>query len=179
MLIRLQSADDVIQLDNNAVGGFEYEASMNGLTYSGSLVYTDNVGKLDQLFKGGQCGCIVYISEADQQDNQEAEKRKVIYGFWVDTVQVLERRQQIIRYRINLVGVNMQKCMANIAYSNYGKQAESCLDIFKTCIVASGQDVDQDSFNAVKSDVSINYITNANDNLFTVTKHLFGKMYSF
>ena len=39
--------------------------------------------------------------------------------------------------------------------------------------------VHKDTFDAIKSDVKISYITNENDNVLTATKHLLRKLYYY
>lgn len=162
------------------MGQFEYAYSLNQLVYTGSVEYTDNIGVIDSVFRGGRWMCAIYLEEANVIDDQpKGESNKLQLMFMVDTISVLERGQQTVRYRINLVSANIEQCMTNIAFSNYGKDPQPCLDILKACIVASGQVADATAFDAVKSAVSINYISNVNSNLFDISRHLFERMYSY
>lgn len=66
--------------------------------------------------------------------------------------------------------------MSNIAFSNNDKEPQPVFDILKTCM----QDLDLgigDTFDKVKTDVKINYISQANDNLFKITQYLLDKLY--
>ena len=171
--------EDSYVLDNNAVGMFEYESHLDGLTYEGSLVYTDNVGKLDSLISGGRAACVVYIQESTSEDGTDAEKSNVMLTFLIDSVKILSRKQQMIQYGINLVSMNTEKCLKNIKYSNYASEAEPCVGIFKKCIALTEQKIDENSFDGIRSDVEIKYATSLNDNLFSVKKYLFNRMYSY
>ena len=180
LLIQLFPPDgDPITLDNNALGHFEYFLSMNELTYFGSLEYADITGRLDSVFKGGRCVCCVLLRETDRQDGQEDEYRDLCLFFQVDSVSILERGEEMISYRIDLIGSNVEQCMANLQYTNYGGSPVQCFDILKACVAASGQEVVKPTFDLVKSDVSIRYATGVNDNLYSVVSHLLDKMYSY
>ena len=61
--------------------------------------------------------------------------------------------------------------MSNIVFSNYDDEPQSIFKILKTCIQGDTENIKLkagDTFDKVTTDVKINYMAKANDNLFTV-----------
>ena len=99
--------------------------------------------------------------------------------FIVDNIEILQRDSTRIKYRLNLVSSNIYKCLSNIDYSNYSLGSQSCLDIIKNCAIQKDLGIDKDTFDAVKTEVKLDYITNGNDNFMSIVKYMFGKMYYY
>ena len=120
-------------LDNNAVGMFQYASRLDDLTFGGSLVYTDNYGVLDSIFKGGRAVCRVFIYQGETQNEvmdaakQGVSDKRLQFDFLVDSVEILSRAEQTVRYRLNLVSVAVEKCLRNVRYSNFKDGPEPCL----------------------------------------------------
>ena len=108
----------------------------------------------------------------------EFEGGKLDAEFLVENAGILERDNEIITYRMQFTSLNMVDCLKTVDYSNYGKGPEPILDILRQIAVGcSGVPVDADTFDSVKQQPCINYITNGNDNLFTASKFLLDKLY--
>ena len=156
-----------IDVDNNSVARFECESALGELTFRGSLEYTDNIGAMDAILKGGRWACSVGVKEDECQDGStDGQSNQVVMVFMVESVKILGRDKQAVTYKVELVSSNVQQCLANVKFSNYGKDPQPCFEIFKACAVANGLDVDPVTFEAVKSNVAINYISGVDDDLF-------------
>ena len=77
------------------------------------------------------------------------------------------------------MSVNWFKLIANISYSNYGKRPETIIDLIKTAFALCNLNVGKETFDKVKTDVKISYITNGNDNAMTMIKYLLSKLYYY
>ena len=171
-----------IALDNNAIEEFEYTSEFNGLFHTGSVTYTDAVGALDKCLEryGVQCQ-VSFVRQLQETDGQMtvtsfSDVEKLALVFIVDSVQILERSSQYVKYRFGLVSQNAFQCRARLDYSNY-PGGEPCLDVVRNCAALAGLEVDQDTFDLVRSPVRLKYLTNGNDDFTTVVKYVLGKMY--
>ena len=93
----------------------------------------------------------------------------------MSNVQILNRLNSVIQYKIGLISCNWLNCVATLTYSNYDKPPESVLDLVKKMISLNNLDIDDDTFGKVKSQVKINFITNGNDNTLTTVKYLLAR----
>lgn len=173
-----------IMLDIAQVLQIDYQTSLNDLVTRGCLIYTDLGGMLDSsLYEPGGILKIVFsrmLTEVDGDLNitSEFEGGKLDADFLVENAGILERQNEVITYKMMFTSMNIVDCLKIIDYSNYDKGPEPVLDILKQ--IASGQSniaIDTNTFDAVKQQPTINYITNGNDNLFTATKFLLDKLY--
>lgn len=180
----VRDEDGTYLFDNNAVRQFQYVSKFDDLVYGGSIEYVDSHGRVDAMLRGGRAVCEVDVYEGYSVDevSEAVQTGKassaVSFEFIVNSLDVLGRSPEAVRYRLNLVAAHAEKCMANPRYSNFGKDPEPCLDIFKACAANAGFMVDQDRFKLVGSSVEINYATKAGDSLFSVKRYLFDRMYS-
>lgn len=99
--------------------------------------------------------------------------------FLIQSINILQRADNYIKYKINFVSLNIYNCLSTIDYSCYGHWNTTILDILRDCIQHVRLKVDQASFDMVKSDVRLDYITNGNDNLFSIFRYLMNKMYYY
>lgn len=183
----LRSIDEEVNvvLDNNAVKVFEYESELNSLLIRGSIEYTDAYGNVDKLLEKPGSYCEIAFVENEQEFDGTLTIEKLsdtnkFYGtFLVENIGITDRRSNQIDYKIDLVSSNVYKCSAVVDYSNYAVGKQPVFDILKACLVQSGFEPDKDSFDAVKSPVKLNYITNGNDDIASVVKYLFSKLYYY
>lgn len=172
-----------VMLDSKMIRQLDYQTSLNDLVVRGSFVYTDAGGLMDaSLYEPGGILNIVFSrleteSDGDMNIVSEFEGGKLDADFLVETAGILERQNEVITYKMQFTSVNIVDCLKTIDFSNYGKSPEPVLDIFRSIAVDAGIDVDHDTFNSVKQQPVLNYITNGNDNLFTAAKYLFDKLY--
>lgn len=174
-----------MSLDINDLDEFVYDNDLNQLIISGHIIYTDKYGIIDKILQQHFTYCQVSFYENSLKNDGDIgiekldENRKFIHTFIVTGMKILSRNGSIIQYYIDLVSTNWLNCSSNIEFSNYGKEKQSILDIFKECILKNKLKINADSFDKVKTEVKINFISNINDNLFTVTKYLMDRMYYF
>ena len=98
------------------------------------------------------------------------------HTFLINNIEILNREKSIVDYRINLVSSKLLNCMTNIEYSNYGGSPVPIFEILKICIAQAKLSPDK-SFDNVKTNVSLPYITTGNDNLFSVFEYLMRRLY--
>lgn len=101
------------------------------------------------------------------------------HTFIVNDIKILARAQGVIKYRIDLVSNNWFNCIANVEYSNYDRDPVELFTVLRECFRLVDLKVDDESFNRVKSSVSLNYITNVNDCMLSVIRYLLPKTFYF
>ena len=111
-------------------------------------------------------------------DNQIDEENAFYHMFIIDSMKIVNRENSQIKYEISLVSCNWYNCISNIHFSDNDKYPESVFDILKACMLEANLKVN-DTFKDVKTDVKMNYISQANDNLFKIFNHLMDKLYFF
>lgn len=169
-------------LNPTNVHEFSYVNRLGDLCLTAELVYTDDTGMLinfihsqyvifevahtvlDEKFDGG---IAVQIPRAADSFS---------HSFLVTNIGIEDRDKTSIRYRISMVSVNWFDCIKTIDYTNYRKEPVQLFDILKACMQSAGLKIDGKSFDSVKSAVNLNYITNGNDNVFTISKYLLNKL---
>lgn len=177
--------DQRASLDCADIDEFVYENKLNSLVLTGHIIYTDKYAQVDKFIHQHIAYCtILFCENLKKNDNgivieKLDEDNMFQHTFVISNIRVLSRDQSIIKYQIDLVSNNWFNCIANVIYSNYGQPAQPLLEVLKACMKQSDLSIDNEKFDAVKSQVSLNYITQANDNLFTVVKYLMHKMYYF
>ena len=181
----VSSGDEKLQftLDNMMVECFEYESALNDLVVRGSITYTDQYGNIDKLLERPSSHCqVLFVRndikyDGDIEIEKPSEIERFEQNFLVENLTILERQGDSVKYKIELVTTNIYKCLANIDYTNYNTGNEQIFDIIKGCFQKSELVCDAESFDKTKTKVKIPYITNGNDDAFSVTKHLLNKLY--
>jgi len=100
--------------------------------------------------------------------------------FIVNGISILDRSHDKVKYEFKLISYNWYKLSSNLHFSNYnsnGNKKDTVFEIIRRCHLQKGLRLDKDSFDNVKSDVKLNYITNSNDNCMTVTRYLLNRLY--
>lgn len=173
-----------VMLDIAQVKQLDYQTSLNDLIVRGTLVYTDVGGLLDgSLYEPGGVLKIIFSRMEMELDDEftiisEFEGGKLDADFLVENAGILERQDSVITYKISFTSINIIDCLKIVDFSNYDKEPEPILDILKQIVAnQSGINIDSETFDAVKQQPTMNYITNGNDNLFTVSKFLLDKLY--
>ena len=179
----LTKDDESIQLENDELESFVYESKLNDLCLRGKLVYTDHYGKIDRLIEKQYPYCQVYFCRNEQARDGDVEITKLSeeeyfqHTFLIDGIKILNRMDTRITYEFSLISLNWFRLFANVDYSNYDKEAESIFCIIKALLQKQGLQIDSKTFDLVKTDVKLQYITTANDNLISVVKYLLHKLY--
>ena len=178
------AADDSIAFDGQALDEICYKSTLNDLVITGYVICNDKFGRLDRFIEDQQCACDIFIAEAKKKtddgefsDNQPNEKRCFSHSFIVNAIQILERQSACIKYKIEIASINWYSCIANLQYSNNDKDPEPIFSIIKKCLKQQNLAVDDFTFDNVKSNVKMNYITKLNDSLFTAVPYLMHKLF--
>lgn len=180
---KLDKNDLIISIDNNDIESFIYENKLNNLYLTGKIIFTDRYGMTDRFLEKQFSYCEIFFAKNKVKEDKSIIMSKLDdseffhHVFLIDNVKIITRLETSIKYEINLISVNFLKCAANVIYSNYDKEPEQIFDIVKKCIINSNLQIHKESFDMVKSDVKINYITTCNDNLFSTIKYLLHKLY--
>lgn len=175
--------EDAVSLDGYSIEEISYTSSLNSLVITGRLICTDKYGRLDKLLDQQQGKCDIMIAEAKKQSDGQFsstdinEKRNFTMSFIINSIKILDRTSEIIKYDISLISLNWYSCIANLQYSNHDKEPQSILDIVKDCITQQGLKADDTTFGKVKTNVKMNYISKLNDNLFTAIPYLMHKLF--
>lgn len=180
-----EDEDYEVSLDNDLVQYFEYQNALNRLMLEGSIVYVDRYGKVDSFLDKQFAHCQIIFNEVEQKfdGNITIEKQsdtfKFIHQFIVNNIEVLKRNGTEITYKIHLVSSNWYKLAATVDYTNYQQEPMTTFDILKACLAANDLLINKDMFELVTSEVKLNYITNGNDNLFSIFDYLMHKQYYY
>lgn len=172
-----------VGFDSQEVQLFTYESKLNSLCIHAKLVYTDKYGMVDRVLDDELPICNVFFVRNEPVSDSRFTVRKLSdteifkHRFLVDGVRILNRISTRITYEFSLVSENWFKCVKNVSYSNYNKDPEPVFDILKACLVKNELTVDPSTFDQVKTDSKVNFITSTNDNVFTVQKYLLHKLY--
>ena len=94
-------------------------------------------------------------------------------------IKILERQANFVKYDIELVSDNWIQCISNVSYSNYNNAQEPMLQILKNCLVSHGLQVDVESFDKSMCVPKMHYISQCNDNLFSVKDLMLNNLYYF
>ena len=178
--------DDLrVSLDAADIEEFVYENKLNDLVMKGHVIYTDKYAQVDKFINQhfGYCSVLFCENKQKNDDGVVIEKmddeQKFIHTFVITDIKVISRSASIVKYEIDFVSNNWFKCIANVDFTNYNRDPEQIFDILKACLKNNDLMIDDKTFNKVKSAVKTHYITNTNDNLFSIVKYLMHKMYYF
>lgn len=176
--------DDLqVSLDAADIEEVTYESKLNDLLLRGKVIYVDKYAMVDKFINQHFGYCSVMFAENKRKNDNDVgigdidEQHKFMHNFIISNIKVLQRNFSIIKYEIDLVSMNWFKCTANIYYTNYGKKPEPIFQIMKNCLSYSNLATDKYSFGRVNSPVVMNYITQQNDNAFTIVGNLLHKLY--
>lgn len=199
LMVVLQSNDKTktFTLNTSYIKNFEYTQQLNDLNLVGSLEYIDLYGKLDNFLDEQYCICEVFFAQHSQffdglitcdcLDFLTNYQLSFVKKFVVQGISIIERNANQIIYKLKLIDSLIYKTMSKIQFSNYSEttkttvssDASSILDIFKVCLERAGFTVDTKTFDKVKTNVKINYITYNNNNINDIIFYLFNKLYYY
>lgn len=186
LVIELLTGDGKISqsLDNNQLEMIEFDSEFNKLVSDGSFIYNDGYGHINRFLEKQECYIQMHFSKLDFKEDgalksyQPNRFEQFNHGYLIQNIEILKREDTYIKYRFTFTSLNIYKCLATIDYSNYGSSEKSVFKIFQACLKLAGLGVDEESFNMVQTQSELNYITNGNDNIFSIFKYLFNRLYS-
>lgn len=174
-----------IYCKNEDIIMFQYENALNDLYIKGELIYIDKYGEIDKFIDKQFVYCQISNIEHEQKrdGNVTIENlsniRKFQHIFFVSNIEIRNRQGHEITYCIQLVSANWINCVSSVEYTNYQLAAVDIIDIIKTILTTADLQIHKTTFDAIKSNVSINYLTHVNDNVLTSIKYLLNKMYYY
>lgn len=98
--------------------------------------------------------------------------------FIVDNMEIIQNTNTEIYYNIKFTGVEYLKLLNNISYTNYGQEKKNIFLLMKDIFNICGLGVDG-SFDTVKSEIQMNYITSGNETAVTVIDYLLQKQFFY
>lgn len=172
-------------LNNENIESLEIINQANCLYLTGEMIYVDSYGVVDKYYEKQFTWLAVQFGEVQMQKTENVDSSKLdpenffSIDFYVTSIELLNRNHHVLTYKISFVSSNWFKAIANISYSNYSKRPETLFDLIKVALSLNDLQVDDKSFDEVKTDVKINYITNGNENSISMVKYLLSKMYYY
>lgn len=172
-------------LDNNHINSFYYSNEINKLFLTGYIEYTDTRGLIDKILDKQFAYCEINLIEIEVKSDKDyvietpSKTRKLHHKFYINSVQILDRHENEIKYRLNLISRHWFQCISKIEYSNYHSQQEDIIDIIRNIFKYSNLSTNPKTFDIVKSGVKLNFIADINDNAITSIGYLLNKMYYY
>lgn len=171
-----------IILDTKCITVFEFTNSINQLCLDGSLFYVDKSGIITQYlsesFPFMQVLIEQYSFDNDGNIQITTDNINLQLDFIVNKIEIVKRKNDKILYKFHLVSTNWYNCNSLIEYTTYDKtdpNDKNILKILQDCFSKTNQQL---YTNELQSNIQLDYITNGNDNLFSITKFLFNKFYT-
>jgi hypothetical protein len=170
-------------LDNAFIDQCEINNEFNNLVLTGNIIFRDQYGYIDKSINTHYNVLkLLFTQTTRKQDgwftsNKDSKVDQIDDTFFITHIEILSRESNVITYKMSFVSHHIFNCLSNITYTNYKDEPTSIFNILKTCIKKANLEIDTDSFDNIKTQVTLKYITNGNDNLFTITKYLLNKLY--
>lgn len=179
------------RLDNKNIQMFEYTNELNSLCLHGKIVYTDWDGRVSKYFNRMDnhmtigCKQMQKVKDGEMEHFVEMERGNAsmfTHVFIVQNIGIIDRKDQEITYEIELISRNWYKICANLIYSNYDSKSDkdkNVYNIIKSLFELDELKVDSTGFTniAQRSNIRIDYATNANESLITALPYLFDRLY--
>lgn len=170
-------------LDSDECIQFEYYNQINSLAIPAILTYEDRYGLIDKYLEKPYVLCSITFGTVETEIKDGVINYKTLsdeallnMDFLVSKIEIVKRQGKKVIYKIHMISQNWMNLVSNITYSNYGKKPEQIFKIIKNILKLAELDVDDKTFDDVKSDVKLSYITNGNDTPVTCIKYLLSKM---
>lgn len=174
-----------IVLNNEDIVSFQYVNEFNQLFLTGELIFIDKYSVLDQFSQQQNVYCTIsnieheYASDGSFNIKKLSEVYKFQHTFIINSIQILDRSENALTYKLTLIGKNWFNCVSNLTYSTYNTKKTDIFKILQDLIVQSGQLCEKTTFDKIKANVEIDYITQQNDNLISCFKYLLNKLMYF
>ena len=186
------------RLDNKNIQMFEYTNEVNSLCLRGKIVYTDWDGRVSKYFNRMDnhmtIGCKQMEKKQDGSNNENEKAIEVFqdmdrgeasmftHVFIVQNIGIIDRKDQEITYEIELISKSWYNLCSNLIYSNYDStndEDKNIYNIMKKLFELDNLNVEPTGFAniAQRSNIRIDYSTNANESLITAIPYLFDRLY--
>lgn len=192
------------ELDNQHIEQFSYVNEINSLYLTGELIYHDINGTISKYINKNYNHLTVVCSQLvmEQVGNGSGlmgQLQKLInfmknvsanmsaafqHTFIIENIEIMNRKENVITYRLKLISENWYKLIGKLEFSNYDKESnadeKNVFFILKTLFEQAGLETDEKTFNlAIKQtkDIAIDYIVGDNDSLLNIVPYLLNKLY--
>lgn len=175
---------------------FQYVNQLGKLCLDGSLTYKDTEGFVSNFLNVEYVGLDIFIAKQLQESdgsftNQtNDENNQMKHSFMVSNIEILERHATDIIYKFHLISRQWYNFSANLDISTYaldeGALADGLIGRIKKCL-NSNQNInekkqfliDDASFDLCNDGIKQDYITKANDNVFSAISYLLDKLFYY
>ena len=192
-------------LSNKYIELFEYTNEINSLCLYGNIIYTDIDGSISKFINRVDnlisVNCTQMEKKQDggnleifQKIKRENDEDTFFHLFIVQNIGILSREKQAITYQISLISTSWYLFSSKLDFSNYpidtkvfdeaSKPRNGYLILLKLLSESISKSksfkIHVDTFQKLaekSSNKVIPFITNCNDNMFSVMKYIFDRMY--
>lgn len=170
----------VDQINQKDIQLVQFSNKLNQLYMDGIVEFTDTTGHFDKYMYLQYSFVNINIKEYSKVQGGNIKmgyvKFEFNHDFLIDRIQILERKESNVRYRFYLVTSKILNLIRKIDYSSYGKSMDVTdhLKLFLTEYdeLQIGKTLDEN-----KDGIITEYITNGNDNFFSLFRFLMNRLY--
>lgn len=171
------TVDPINQKDISVI---QFSNKLNQLYMDGILEFTDTTGHFDKYMYLQYSFVNINIKEFTKIESGNIKmgqlRSEFNHDFLIDRIQILERNESNIRYRFYLVTSKILNLIRKIEFSSYGKKMD-VTDHLKTFLVDFDELEIGKTINENKDGMIIEYITNGNDDFFSLFRFLMNRLY--
>lgn len=175
-----QEKSTVDPINQKDISLIQFSNKLNQLYMDGILEFTDTTGHFDKYMYLQYSFVNINIKEFTKIESGDIKmgqvKSEFNHDFLIDRIQILERNESNVRYRFYLVTNKILNLIRKIDYSSYGKSMDVTdhLKLFLTDYdeLQIGKTLDEN-----KDGIITEYITNGNDDFFSLFRFLMNRLY--
>lgn len=175
-----QEKSTVDTINQKDISLIQFSNKLNQLYMDGILEFTDTTGHFDKYMYLQYSFVNINIKEFAKIESGDIKMGQVRsefnHDFLIDRIQILERNESNVRYRFYLVTSKILNLIRKIDYSSYGKSMDVTdhLKLFLTDYdeLQIGKTLDEN-----KDGIITEYITNGNDDFFSLFRFLMNRLY--
>ena len=175
-----QEKSTVDTINQKDISLIQFSNKLNQLYMDGILEFTDTTGHFDKYMYLQYSFVNINIKEFAKIESGDIKmgqvKSEFNHDFLIDRIQILERNESNVRYRFYLVTSKILNLIRKIDYSSYGKSMDVTdhLKLFLTDYdeLQIGKTLDEN-----KDGIITEYITNGNDDFFSLFRFLMNRLY--
>lgn len=158
----------------------QFSNKLNQLYMDGIIEFTDTTGHFDKYMYLQYSFVNINIKEYSKIESGDIKmgyvRSKFNHDFLIDRIQILERNESNVKYRFYLVTSKILNLIRKIEYSSYGKGMD-VTDHLKTFLVDFDEMEIGKTIEENKDGIVIEYITNGNDDFFSLFRFLMNRLY--
>ena len=158
----------------------QFSNKLNQLYMDGIIEFTDTTGHFDKYMYLQYSFVNINIKEYSKIESGDIKmgyvRSKLNHDFLKDRIQILERNESNVKYRFYLVTSKILNLIRKIEYSSYGKGMD-VTDHLKTFLVDFDEMEIGKTIEENKDGIVIEYITNGNDDFFSLFRFLMNRLY--